>query len=61
MRMNGKFRTPAALTQREKSFWLHEDRRLGGPRIRPGPGNEEKNFYFHAQSNPNSPVVQPIA
>jgi hypothetical protein len=44
-----------------ESPWYPLDRRLRGPQSRSGPGGEEKNSQPHRESNPRTPIVQPVA
>jgi hypothetical protein len=44
-----------------KKPWYPLDRKLGGPRSRSGRGGEEKNSQSHQESNPRTPIVQPVA
>jgi hypothetical protein len=37
------------------------DRRLGAPQSRSGRGGEEKNSLPRQESNPRTPIVQPVA
>jgi hypothetical protein len=37
------------------------DRRLGGPQSRSGCGGEEENPQPRRESNPRTPIVQPVA
>jgi hypothetical protein len=37
------------------------DRKLGGPQTRSGRGGEEKNSQPRRESNPRTPIVQPVA
>jgi hypothetical protein len=53
--------TPQPLYPRGKSPWYPLDRRLGGPQSRSGRGGEEKNSHSRRESNPRTPIVQPVA
>jgi hypothetical protein len=45
-----------------KSSWCPPDRRLGGPQGCSGSGGKEKRIPSpHPESNPRTPIVQPIA
>jgi hypothetical protein len=44
-----------------KSHWYLLDRRLGGPQSFFGCGGEEKNSQPRRESNPRTPIVQPVA
>jgi hypothetical protein len=46
---------------RERAPWYPLDRRLGGPQSRSGRGGEEKNSQPRRESNPRTPIVQPVA
>jgi hypothetical protein len=53
--------TPRPLYPQRKSPWYPLVRRLGGPQSRSGRGGEEKNFQPRRESNPRTPIVQPVA
>jgi hypothetical protein len=44
-----------------KSRWYPFDRRLGGLQSPSGRGGEEKNSQPRRESNPRTPIVQPVA
>jgi hypothetical protein len=52
--------TPRPLYPQGKSPWYPLDRRLGGPQSRSG-CSEEKNSQPRRESNPRTPIVQPVA
>jgi len=60
MKVSGQFHAPVALFQ-GKSPWYPLDRRLGGSHSRSGHGGEEKNSSPCRESNPRTPIVQPVA
>jgi hypothetical protein len=60
MEVSGQLRAPAALPQGRRP-WYPLDRRLGGPQSRSEHGGEEKNSQPRRESNPRTPIVQPIA
>jgi hypothetical protein len=54
--------TPRPLYPQGKSPRYPLDRRLGGPQSRSGHGGEEKNSQpLPRESNPRTPIVQPVA
>jgi hypothetical protein len=53
--------TPWPLYPQGKSPWYPFDRRLGGPQSRSGRSGEEKNYQPPPESNPRTPIVQPVA
>jgi hypothetical protein len=53
--------TPRPLYPHGKSPWYPLDRRLGGPQSRSGRGGEEKIPSLRRESNPRTPIVQPVA
>jgi hypothetical protein len=60
MEVSGQLHAPAALSP-EKIPWYPLDRRLGGLQSRSGRGGEEKNSQPRRESNPRTPIVQPVA
>jgi hypothetical protein len=60
MEVSGQLHAPAAFLK-EKSSWYPLDKRLGGPQSRSGRGGEEKNSQPLPESNPRTPIVQPVA
>jgi hypothetical protein len=48
-------------TPGERAPWYPLDRRLGGTQSRSGHGGEEKIPSPHRESNPRTPIVQPVA
>jgi hypothetical protein len=60
MEVSSQLYSPAALLPgKEPRYPL--DRRLGGPQSRSGHGGQEKNSQPRRESNPRTPIVQPIA
>jgi hypothetical protein len=53
--------TPGSLYHQGNSLWYPLGRRLGGPQSCSGCGGEEKNSQPHWESNPRTPIVQPVA
>jgi hypothetical protein len=53
--------TPRPLSPQGKSPWYPMYRRLDGPQSRSGRGGEEKNSHPHRESNPRTPIIQPVA
>jgi hypothetical protein len=53
--------TPQPFYPQEKKPRYPLDRRLGGPQSRSGHGGEEKNSQPRRESNPSTPIVQPVA
>jgi hypothetical protein len=53
--------TPRLLYPQGKTPWYSLDRRLGGAQSRSGRGGEEKNSQSGPESNPRTPIVQPVA
>jgi hypothetical protein len=53
--------TPRPLYPQGKSPWYPLDRRLGGPQSRSRSGGEEKNSQPRRESNPRTPIIQPVA
>jgi hypothetical protein len=60
MEVSGQLHFPAALPQ-GKTPWYPLDRRLGGPQSRSGRGGEEESSQARRESNPRTPIVQPVA
>jgi len=60
MDVSGQLHSPAALSPR-KEPWYKLDRRLGGPQNRSGRDDEEKIPSPARESNPRTPIVQPVA
>jgi hypothetical protein len=60
MQVSGQLQAPAALPP-GKDPLVSLDRRLGGPQSRSGRGGEEKNSQPRRESNPRTPIVQPVA
>jgi hypothetical protein len=61
MPVSGQPHAPAALPPRKEPYYPL-DRRLGGLQSRSGRGGEEKNSNLpHRESNPRTPIVQPVA
>jgi hypothetical protein len=60
MEVSGQLHVPAALTPGKESCYPLA-RRLGGPQSRSGRGGEEKNSKPPQESNPRTPIVQPVA
>jgi hypothetical protein len=59
MEVSGQLHAPAALLPgKEPCYPL--DRRLGGPQSSSGRGGEEKNSQHSRESNPRTPIVQPV-
>jgi hypothetical protein len=53
--------TPRPLYSQGESPWYALDRRLGVRQSRSGRGGEEKNSQPRQESNPRTPIVQPVA
>jgi hypothetical protein len=60
MEMSGQLHAPVALPPK-KDPWYALDRKLGGPQSRSGRGGEEKKHRPRRESNPRTPIVQPVA
>jgi hypothetical protein len=60
MEVSGQLQGPALYPQ-GKSPWYPLDRRLGGPQSRSARSGEEKNSQPRRESNPRTPIVQPVA
>jgi hypothetical protein len=60
MEVSGQLHDPAALPP-GKSPWYPRDRRLGGPHCHSGRGGIEKIPNPYRESNPRTPIVQPVA
>jgi hypothetical protein len=60
MEVRGQLHASAALLP-GKSPLYPLDRRLGGPQKRSRRGDEEKNSQPRRESNPRTPIVQPVA
>jgi hypothetical protein len=58
--VSGELHAPAAWPQ-GNSPWYPLDRRLGGPQSRSGRRAEEEDSQPHRESNPRTPIVQPVA
>jgi hypothetical protein len=52
--------TPRSLYPQGKSPWYPLDRRLGGPQSRSGDCDEEKIPSSRRESNPRTPLIQPV-
>jgi hypothetical protein len=61
MEVSGQLHALAALPPEGKSPCYPLDRRLGGTQCRSGRGGEEKNSQPRRESNPRTPIVQPVA
>jgi hypothetical protein len=53
--------TPRPIYSQGKSPCNPLNRRLGGPQSRSGRGDEEKNSQPLRESNPRTPIIQPVA
>jgi hypothetical protein len=53
--------TPRPLYSQGKNPWYPLDRKLGGHQSQSGRGGEDKNSQPHRESNPITPIVQPVA
>jgi hypothetical protein len=53
--------TPRPLYSQGKGPWCPLDKRLGGPQSRSGRGGKKKNSQPRRESNPRTPIVQPVA
>jgi hypothetical protein len=60
MEVSGQLHAPAALPPGEDPL-VPIDRRLGGLQNLSGRGGEEKSFQPRRESNPKTPIVQPVA
>jgi hypothetical protein len=60
MEVNDELHAPAVLPQ-GKSAWYPLDRRLCGSQSRFGRGGKDKNSQPRRESNPPTPIVQPVA
>jgi hypothetical protein len=52
---------PQPLYPQRKNLQYPLDSRLGEPQSRSGRGGEEKNSQPRRESNPSTPIVQPVA
>jgi hypothetical protein len=59
MKVSVQLHAPATLPQ-GKSRWYPLDRRLSGPQNRSGHDGEEKNSQTRQESNPRTPIAQPV-
>jgi hypothetical protein len=60
MEVSGQLHVPAALLPGKEPLVYLLDRRLGGPQSHSGRGGEEKIPSSLRESNPRTPIVQPV-